>query len=215
MGRRCDGLRVGDKMKSIRGDQRDAADIIKKFLAADGVVVLPTDTLYGFSTLLSSGKGHERIGVLKQTDAERNYLYLASSTAMIERYIESWGCGSCERFEEIWPAPLTAVFGSGERCPERVGGTIAFRIPELEFLRNTIEVVGEPIASTSINSAGGPPLDDIGEIERRFGGAVDLIVTGVAPPGGAPSTLIDFTGRAPVILRKGSYDWDEGVNPSK
>ena len=202
-------------MKSIRGDRRDAAGIIKESLAGDGVVVLPTDTLYGFSTLLSNGKGHERIGVLKQSGTVRNYLYLASSTEMIERYIESWGCGSCERFAQIWPAPLTAVFRSAESCPEWVGETIAFRIPALDFLRSAIEVVGEPVASTSVNSAGEPPLGDIVEIERRFGEAVDLIVTGVAPPGHAPSTLIDFTGRSPVILRKGSYDWDEGVNPSK
>ncbi len=201
-------------MKSIRGDGLRAADIIKESLASDGVVVLPTDTLYGFSTLLSSAKGHDRIRALKRSGAGRNYLYLASSTSMIERYIESWGCGSRDQFAKIWPAPMTAIFRSGGSCPEWVGETIAFRIPALELLVRAIEIVGEPIASTSVNAAGESPLDDIVEIEKQFGGVVDLIVTGVSPSVGAPSTLIDFTGASPVVLREGSYDWDGGVNPS-
>lgn len=201
-------------MKSIRGDENRAAEIIKESFASDGVVILPTDTLYGFSTLLSSVKGHKRISALKQSRAGRSYLYLASSTSMVERYIESWGCGSLDQFALIWPAPMTAVFRSGGSCPGWVGQTIAFRIPALEFLTRTIEIVGEPIASTSVNAAGERPLEDIIEIEKRFGRAVDLIVTGVSPSGGAPSTLIDFSGQIPVVLRQGSYVWDGGVNPS-
>jgi L-threonylcarbamoyladenylate synthase len=201
-------------MKTISADRPDAAGIIQASLSGGGVVILPTDTLYGFSALISSEKGLARIGAMKGVEGDRSYIFLAGSTGMVDRYIASWGCGSLAEFSDIWPAPLTAIFRSGGRSPEWVGDTIAFRVPALKFLRDVIDVVGEPIASTSVNASGEQPLRDIKEIETRYGAMVDLIAIGTAARASAPSTLVDFTGPSPRVLRAGSYDWTGGSNPS-
>jgi L-threonylcarbamoyladenylate synthase len=202
-------------MKRIRSDGPDAVTLLRDVLSRQGVVVVPTDTLYGLSTPLSSSKGFDRIIAIKRCGEDRRFLYLAASVDMVERYIDGWGCASRETLEEIWPAPLTAVFRSGVRCPGWVGGTIAFRIPRYPLLEAVIEALGEPILSTSVNETGQPPLEEIDGIEQRFGGLVDLIVEAGRLVGGKPSTLVDFTGDEPLVLRRGGYDWGGAGNPSK
>lgn len=183
-------------------------------LARGGVAVLPTDTLYGFSTPLSSREGHDRIEAIKGGASDRRYIYLASAVGMVERYIEGWGCVSRETMEPVWPAPLTAVFRSGTECPVWASPTIAFRVPASGWLRSAIDALGEPILSTSVNEAGEPPLEDPGDIERVFGSRCDLLVDAGCLAGPGPSTLVDFTGSSPVVLRRGVYAWDSGGKPS-
>jgi tRNA A37 threonylcarbamoyladenosine synthetase subunit TsaC/SUA5/YrdC len=83
------------------------------------------------------------------------------------------------------------------------------------MLRAVIESLGEPVLSTSVNEAGEPPLEDLDAIERRFAAAVDILVDAGALSGGLPSTVVDFTGEAPAVIRAGAYAWDGAGNPSK
>ncbi len=201
-------------MKRIRFDRHNVVDAVQRTLLREGVVIVPTDTLYGLSARLSSEKGHRRILDIKRGGSERRFVYLASTIDMVERYVDSLGCVSLETLERVWPAPLTAVFDSGSECPGWVGRTIAFRVPEHVLLRETIDRLGEPIVSTSVNRTGQPPLRDIEVIEREFGALVDLIVVGGDTVREGPSTLVDFTGPQPVVLREGRYDWAGDGNPS-
>lgn len=201
-------------MERIRFDGHNVVDTVQRTLLREGVVVVPTDTLYGLSTPLSSENGYRRILDIKQCGSERRFVYLASTIEMVGRFVDSFGCVSREILENVWPAPLTAVFESGGECPVWLGRTIAFRIPEHVLLRETIDRLGEPIVSTSVNRTGQPPLGDIEVIEREFGALVDLIVTDEGAALERPSTLIDLTGPQPVVLRKGSYDWTGDGNPS-
>jgi len=202
-------------MTRVRSDRSDAAFLLRDVLSKGGVVVVPTDTLYGLSTPLSSRKGLDRIVAIKRCGDDRRFLYLAADAEMVERYIEGWGCVSRGRLERVWPAPLTAVFRSGDRCPSWVGATIAFRVPRHALVKTTIDALGEPILSTSVNETGHPPLEDVDVIEQRFGALVDLIADEGRLAGGGPSTLVDFTGEKPVVLRAGGYDWEAAGKPSK
>jgi len=201
-------------MTRVQSDLPDAASLLGKALSKGGVVVVPTDTLYGLSTPMSRRDGLERIAAIKRSANDRRFIYLAASVDMVERYIDSWGCASRETLERIWPAPLTAVFRSGVRCPGWVGATVAFRVPLHALLRQAIGELGEPIVSTSVNETGCPPLEDPDEIEKKFGSQVDVIVDEGRLAAGARSTLVDFTGKAPCVLRAGSYDWEATGNPS-
>jgi L-threonylcarbamoyladenylate synthase len=163
-------------MTRVRSDRPDAASLLGGVLSKGGVAVAPTDTLYGLSTPMSSYEGLERIVAIKQSRDDRRFLYLAASADMVERYVDGWGCVSREKLQIIWPAPLTAVFRSGARCPEWVGETVAFRVPMHALVRRAIGELGEPILSTSVNETGCAPLEDADEIERRFGAQVDIIV---------------------------------------
>ena len=96
------------------GGEHPIAEAIR-LLKEGGVVVLPTDTIYGLSTPLSSGDGFRRILEIKECSEDRNFLLIASSVDMVERYIESWGCTSRACMDEVWPASLTGIFRSNDR----------------------------------------------------------------------------------------------------
>jgi L-threonylcarbamoyladenylate synthase len=179
------------------------------------VAIMPTDTLYGFSASISCQSGVRRIMTIKGNGEERKFLFLASDLSMVETYISSWGCADRQLLEEIWPAPLTAVFPSGKRCPQWVGDTIAMRIPNFPRLVRIIQKLGEPIVSTSVNRSGEPPLDSIELIEKRYGDKIDLLLIGDEAASSRSSTIVDFTGKIPVLIREGSYPWElEDEDPS-
>jgi L-threonylcarbamoyladenylate synthase len=180
---------------------------VARALNAADVVVLPTDTLYGLSAVIDSRKAFDRLLALKGYDARRPFVHLAESIDMVARYIGGWGCTSDAELRGIWPAPLTAVLPSGERAPAWVGKTIAFRVPEAPELIRLIRAVGQPIVSTSVNRAGEPPLDDADAIAAAFGDEIDLLVVGASAARGAPSTVVDFTGKTPRVIRRGAYPW--------
>lgn len=201
-------------MKKIPADHATTPSRLLRVLRGGGVVIVPTDTLYGLSSAMSSRLGYERIVSIKGAGEDRRFLYLASGVDMVERYIQGWGCASRRDFERAWPAPLSAVFRSGGKSPVWVGETVAFRVPLHPLLGPVIEALGEPVLSTSVNAAGEPPLGDARVIEERFGALVDLVVDAGPLAVEAPSTLVDFTGEKPVVLRRGGYAWDGAKKPS-
>lgn len=193
---------------SIAGNIEDprTLSLAREFLSRGAVVVLPTDTLYGFSAPLSAEATIRRISAIKHATNDRRYILLAASIDMVDRYVQSYGCVTREVLASRWPAPLSVILPSGAACPPWVGPTVAVRVPALEPLRRLIEAVGEPIVSTSVNRAGADPLDDAHDIRREFSAEVDLIVTGEVP-GLASSTLVDLCGKTPKVIREGAYAW--------
>jgi L-threonylcarbamoyladenylate synthase len=204
---------------SIAGaiDDPRARELARETLAGGGVVVLPTDTLFGFSARLSAADAVRRISAAKGAPGDRRYILLASSVDMVGHFVRSFGCVSRDALGAMWPAPLSVILPSGSTCPAWVGPTVAIRVPALDSLRELIEDLGEPIVSTSVNRAGQEPLDDAHAIRREFGAEVDLIVLGDTHDGAA-STLVDLCGGAPRVVRRGRYAWPAGAgdgNPSK
>ncbi len=194
--------------KRIRLGEPGAIEIIVNMLRQGGVAILPTDTIYGFSTSLSSESGIRRIAAIKGNGEERKFLFLAASVSMVERYIHTWGCTDKPMMEDIWPAPLTAVLPAGKICPVWVGKTIALRVPAYPPLADVIQKLGEPIVSTSVNRSNEPPLRNISAIEAAYQHQVDMVVEGGGPIDNISSTVVDFTGDMPVLVRQGEYYWD-------
>jgi L-threonylcarbamoyladenylate synthase len=189
-------------------------------LRGGGVVVLPTDTIPGLSAASSREDALVRIRTIKGSPDDKQFVLLAASVDMVARYVRDFGCATRETFSAVWPAPLSAVLRTGTACPGWVGDTVAIRVPDSHQLRSIVESLGEIIVSTSVNRSGETPLTDAGAIEREFGDEVDLIVTAGPARGRArASTVVDFTGDVPRVLRQGSYDWPAAAagdsNPSK
>jgi L-threonylcarbamoyladenylate synthase len=202
-------------MKKIHIEDKGMQKAVLDVMVQGGVAILPTDTLYGFSAAMSCRSGIRRILSIKGNGEERKFLFLASNLTMVETYISSWGCADRHMIEEIWPAPLTAIFPSAKNCPQWVGDTIALRIPNLPRLVEIIHKLGEPIVSTSVNRTGEPPLESLELIEKRYGDKVDLILISDNIAWNRSSTIVDFTGKIPLLIREGSYPWEEvEENPS-
>ncbi|MCH7549214.1 MAG: threonylcarbamoyl-AMP synthase [Candidatus Krumholzibacteriota bacterium] len=188
-----------------------------ELLRSGGVVVLPTDTLYGFHAALTNVRAIERIRTLKGVSPDHRFVLLVADVVMAQQYVASFGCSSPDELERRWPSRLTVVVPAGSRCPSWIGGTVALRVPDLAVLRELIEALGEPVVSTSVNHTGEPPMDDARDITKRFD--VDLVVTGEGHllHGGA-STIVDLCGSAPHVVRQGDYVWAAASgdsNPSK
>ncbi|MDH3198110.1 MAG: Sua5/YciO/YrdC/YwlC family protein [Candidatus Krumholzibacteria bacterium] len=186
-----------------------------EMLRSGGVVVLPTDTVYGLHAALSSADAIVRIARLKGPREGRRYIVLADSIDMVARYTASFGCLSRAELARRWPAPLTVVLPAGDACPEWARPAVAFRVPDLAPLRALVRALGEPLVSTSVNAAGEPPLGTAADIERRFGDGVDLVVAGDETGRARASTVVDACGGAPVVLRAGDYAWAEAGGESK
>ncbi|MGD8413068.1 MAG: L-threonylcarbamoyladenylate synthase [Candidatus Latescibacterota bacterium] len=187
-------------------DESVRQDILE-ILVAGGVVALPTDTLHGLSAAISYSNGLRRIAAMKGTPGRSQYILLASSIEMVERYVTSFGCIDRERLAGIWPGPLTAVLPAGPRCPEWFGDTVAFRVPDLPPLLELLDQLDQPVVSTSANRTGEAPIADPLEIKEQFGYSLDAIIAGPETPYKVCSTIVDFTGKSPEVIRQGDYEW--------
>jgi L-threonylcarbamoyladenylate synthase len=106
----------------------------------------------------------------------------------------------------FWPGALTLVL------PARTdlhGSTIAVRAPDHEVALSLLRALGEPIASSSANSAGQPPPVDADQVLAGMADRIDLVLDGGPCRIGQPSTILDLSGPSPRILRQGAIPWDE------
>lgn len=156
------------------------------------IVIIPTDTIYGFSGLI--GKTAEAIARIKGRAENKPFIALIAEPADIYCYTD---IKIPEHILNLWPAPLTLI------VPLKGQGTQAFRCPADEWLRNVVAAAGDAVYSTSVNRSGMPPLTDISTICREFEDSVALIVDG-GNLEGLPSTLVDLTSGTPRVLRQGS-----------
>jgi L-threonylcarbamoyladenylate synthase len=170
----------------------DAAPALARVLAAGGVAIIPHDTIYGIVGVAPDTEA--RISRIKRRDPGKPYLRLIADETWLPRLAAAQLPPALRPF---WPGPLTIVL------PALDGGTIAVRVPADAWLRDLLQAVNRPLASTSVNVEGEEPLGIVAEIVRRFEPEVDLIVAGSDRPQGAPSTLLDVTSRPYRILRQG------------
>ena len=161
-------------------------------LKRGNIVIIPTDTIYGFSGLI--GKTAEAIAHIKGREENKPFIALIAEPADIYRYTD---IVIPERLLALWPAPLTLI------VPLKGQGTQAFRCPADEWLRSVVAAAGDAVYSTSVNRSGTPPLTDIEAVCREFEDSVSLVVDG-GNLEGLPSTLVDLTSGAPRVLRQGS-----------
>ena len=163
-------------------------------LKREQIVIIPTDTIYGFSGLI--GKTAEAIAHIKGREENKPFIALIAEPADIYRYTD---IVIPERLLALWPAPLTLIVPL--KGTEQ--GTQAFRCPADEWLRCVVNAAGDAVYSTSVNRSGTPPLTDIEAVCREFEDSVSLVVDG-GNLEGLPSTLVDLTSGAPRVLRQGS-----------
>lgn len=199
-------------------DAPGALAAIAAYLRADGVVALPTETLYGLSCRARSVAAVERVMRLKGIERRRGFVALVADAGDVDAYVApGQDRRALEFLRRTWPTPLTAVLAVSAAVPwgeaRGTGGpTAAFRVPDEARLRELLRLVGEPVLSTSANRTGEPPLRSAAEIAAAFGAGLDLAVVGVVPERAPwPSTLADFTGWPPKVLRPGAFDLEAAL----
>jgi L-threonylcarbamoyladenylate synthase len=169
------------------------AEVLKR----GGIVILPTDTIYGFSGLVPVSE--KSIHAIKGRDEGKPFIQLIAEPSDLARFTDD---PINPGLLAYWPGPITIIVKT------KTGRTTAFRCPGDEWVRSVIRHCGAPVYSTSVNKAGEPALKKTGEIIGIFGDMVDLFVDDGDHPEGLPSTLVDATGSEYRIIRQGALQVD-------
>lgn len=185
-----------------------SAQIAADYIRRGKVVVLPTDTVYGFSGIVDgrhySYHTDKKIMEIKGREENKHFIQLLARPEDLKKYTRDV---VPEEILSYWPGPLTIIVHTF--AEDGNFETTAFRCPGDEWLRKVISICGAPIYSTSVNHSGSPVLDNIQQIKSEFGKEVELIVDDGDKKGGVPSTIvaIDESGKVNV-LRQGQIHLD-------
>jgi L-threonylcarbamoyladenylate synthase len=178
-----------------------AADVIK----GGGVIIYPTETLYGLGANPLDPEAMNRLYAIKGREKAKPIPFLIKDQEMLATLVEDIPHIGIQLMERYWPGALTLIFRAKKGLPPPLygeTGTIGLRISAHPVARLLLEAIGTPLTSTSANPAGEGDLTDIRSIARAFGDQADLIIDGGIVPG-TGSTVIDLTTTTPKIVREG------------
>lgn len=191
------------KIKTVKADKKGLQAAVA-VLRDGGVLVFPTETSYGLAVDATNSKAVAKIYKIKKRAREKSLPIIVADLKMAEKYalITTLARQLARRF---FPAPLTLVvrLRGKNKLAKNISsnGKIAFRVPSNEFARNLAVRLGKPITSTSANISGQKPIFSLQSIENL---PANLFIDGGILPARKPSTIIDGTGKEPIVLRRGS-----------
>ena len=192
----CKGAQI------IQKSDEASAEKTAQILASGGVVIIPTDTVYGFSGIVGNGSD-DRIRAIKGRAETKPLIQLIASPEDLKKYTDDV---VPEKLLQKWPGALTIIVNTKPGVGGPAASTIAFRCPGDQWLRKVISLCKAPIYSTSVNRSGQPVLDTQASIIEEFQSEVDLIVKDGDKKGALPSTLVSITDGSVKILRQGSVE---------
>lgn len=170
-----------------------------------GLLVFPTDTVYGLGATAMNTNAIERIFEIKGREHTKAIAVLLGSMDQLKLVASSFPVSAQKLGELFWPGALTMVIKRKNTLPDNLSpdNTVGIRIPDHEFARTLISRIG-PLATTSANLSGYASATNARMASDQIGSQVDLIIDGGESTGGVASTVIDCTGEPLIILREGA-----------
>lgn len=188
----------------------DLAQVVAA-LRKGAVVGLPTDTVYGLAADPFSKEAMGALFALKGRAVVKPVALLAASAEHAAR-IGIIGGAALEAARAHWPGPLTIVVPRVPGLPGWVGDpardSVGLRVPDHSAALALLAAAG-PLAVTSANRSGESPARDDAAARAMFGARVAAYLPGSGSDV-EPSTVVDFTGAKPRVLRSGPVVWEEG-----
>ena len=178
----------------------------EKILKKGGVVVLPTDTLYGIIGSAMSKKAVERIYDIKGRDENKPFIVLINSLEQLKIFGIKTNQSQAKIFSKFWPGKVSVILPCSFKkwqYVHRGENSIAFRMigKKNKNLYNLINSVG-PVVAPSVNKQGEKPAENIKEAMNYFGDSIDLYIN-VGKRSSPPSTLIKIKDNEVIVLRQG------------
>ncbi|MBR5849971.1 MAG: threonylcarbamoyl-AMP synthase [Alistipes sp.] len=170
----------------------EAAEVLK----AGGLILYPTDTLWGIGCDATNAEAVAKIYALKQSENKHSMLVLCHSAEQIVRYVNR-APGIAFEVMEMATSPLTLILPGAVGVAENLipaEGTLGMRVPDHEFCRLLLRRFGRPIVSTSANISGEKSPKGLAEVVREIVDGVDYVVNPrfQGRPTGKPSSIIAF-----------------------
>ena len=184
---------------------RQVADIVN----AGGVIVYPTDSSYALGCHLGDKSALERIRWIRQTERDHDFTLVCGDLSEIATYarVDNW---AYRLLKGLTPGPFTFILKATHDVPKRLRDpkrrSIGIRIPANPIALGLIEVLGQPIMSSTLVLPGDSvPLSDVDAIRERVGKQVEAIIDG-GTGGIEPTTVVDLSHGRIEVVRQGKGD---------
>ena len=187
---------------------KEPAKIIKE----GGVVIFPTETVYGIGTNGFNEESIRKIYEIKKRDFNKPISLLVSDMNMVKKVAKDISDLEYKLMEKFFPGPLTIILNKKKEVPDILtanGNTVGIRMPSGIVARKLIEYAGVPIATPSANISGRPSGTNVNDIKRDFEGKVDAIIDNGESKLGIASTIVKVVENKVNILREGSIKKEE------
>jgi len=185
----------------------EAINLAATVLRDGGIVVFPTETVYGIGASATSCIGPQEIIDIKMRPKNKPLPWLVEDEAALDSYGIDVPDYAHRLARAFWPGAITLVVKAASIvAPEFRDdrGTVALRCPDNEVVQELIRASGNAIITTSANTSGKPAVGSFDELEERIIAAADLTLDGGETLHGVHSTVVDCTGPEPVIAREGA-----------
>lgn len=192
---------------------RDIRQVVE-VLQGGGIIIYPTDTVYGLGCDITNARAVEKIARLKDVKVEKsNFSFICCDLSHLSDFSKPVSNQVFKLLKRYLPGPFTFILNANSNVPKYFKGkkkTVGIRIPDNSIITEIVRQLGNPIMSTSIHDD-----DDIIEystdpelIYEKFRDIADLVIDG-GYGDNIPSTVIDCTEETPVIIRQGKGVFEE------
>lgn len=198
----------------FKGNEKDKKylDKIKKTFERGGLVVIPTETVYGLGGNGLDADACKKIYKAKGRPSDNPLILHIAENSQLDELVEEIPDVAKKCMEKFWPGPLTMIFKRSDIIPDAVTGgldTVAIREPSHKIANKILKAVHLPIAAPSANISGRPSPTKIEHVLEDLDGKVDIVVDGGKSVVGIESTVLDVTVDPPMILRPGKITLED------
>ncbi|WP_197512902.1 L-threonylcarbamoyladenylate synthase [Acidihalobacter aeolianus] len=197
-------------MAEVAGDRHDPlleAHRAAAILRAGGLVVFPTETVYGLGADASNPRAVARIYAAKRRPVDHPLIVHLLGTSQLTEWARHIPRAAWQLAEAFWPGPLTLVLPREPRVPGIVSGwldTVALRVPDHQLALALLDAFGSGVAAPSANRYGHVSPTSAEDVREELGDNVDFLLDGGNCPIGIESTIVDLSSTIPRILRPGA-----------
>jgi L-threonylcarbamoyladenylate synthase len=199
---------------AIKGETAERSVLAEaaRVVAAGGVIVYPTETLYGIGAhALDPAAVRKVIGAKKRLQ-NKPILVIIDSRETLGQLAAEIPSSATALMDAFWPGPLTLVFHARPGLPSELtqgSETIGVRIPSSKFCRELLGHCGVPLTSTSANVSGEAVHRTIVEIQSALNEGIDLFIDAGTLPPSHPSTVVSVVSSFPKLIRQGVISFEE------
>jgi tRNA threonylcarbamoyl adenosine modification protein (Sua5/YciO/YrdC/YwlC family) len=186
---------------------RQVVDILKQ----GGIVIYPTDTIYGLGCDIYQHKAVERICRIKNVEPQKaNLSFICYDLGDLSHYAKQLDTPVYRTLKQYLPGPYTFILEASKEVPKILKtkkDTVGIRIPDNTIARCIVKELGNPILSATLPGEYVEDYTDPEIINDKFQKLVDVVIDG-GIGGMVPSTIVDFSKGEPELIREGAGEWE-------
>jgi tRNA threonylcarbamoyl adenosine modification protein (Sua5/YciO/YrdC/YwlC family) len=196
---------------NARTPQPERIDMVRDSLLSGGVIIYPTDTVYGFGCDLFHFEAIEKICRIKKIDPPKaQFSFICADLSQLSEYTKSISTPIYRLLKTYLPGPYTFILPASKKVPKifkTKKNTVGLRIPDNPLVMGLVRALGHPMVSTSLPGDMVEEYTDPARMHQQYKLFVDIVID--AGKGGlVHSTVVDCTAQEPRLIRAGLGPWD-------